>query len=115
MSDSGDTEWTVFLDAVVWHYVTRYVAESVTKPPIYAITSGATEAMNVTLADFDVGSKYLSSQGMEAMFHVSLHEIVRTCLRRSWRSKMVGCPVSCCDGKYHQWSHWKQQNWFGLC
>ena len=67
MSDSGDTEWNVFLDVVAWHYVTRYVAESVTKPPIYAITSGATEAMNATLADFDVGSKYLSSQGMEAM------------------------------------------------
>jgi len=67
MSDSGDTEWNVFLDVLAWHFATRFVADSVTKPPIYVITSGATEAMNVTLAEFEFGSKYLQSRGAASL------------------------------------------------
>jgi len=67
MSDSGDTEWNLFLDALAWHVATRFVADSVTKPPIYVITSGATEATNVTLTEFEAGSKYLHSKGAESI------------------------------------------------
>ena len=59
MSESGDTEWNVFLDAVGWHVVTRMAAESETEPPVYAITSGATEEMPVTMEDFEEGTVIL--------------------------------------------------------
>ncbi|KAL3924179.1 MAG: hypothetical protein SGARI_006085, partial [Bacillariaceae sp.] len=55
MSESGDTEWNVFLDAVAWHVVTRIAADANTPPPVYVITSGATEEMPITMDDFEEG------------------------------------------------------------
>lgn len=56
MSESGDTEWNVFLDVLAWHVVTRIAADASTPPPIYVITSGATEEMPITIEDFETGT-----------------------------------------------------------
>jgi hypothetical protein len=56
MSESGDTEWNVFLDALAWHVVIRFAAEEASIPPaVYVITSGATEEMPITIEDFEEG------------------------------------------------------------
>jgi hypothetical protein len=59
----GDTEWNVFLDALAWHVVTRMAAEAGANPPmIYAITSGATEDMPITMEDFEEGVKGMGNE-----------------------------------------------------
>ena len=62
MSESGDTEWNVFLDVYAWHIVSRIVAEasSVSSrrrpiPKLYVLSSGATEDMPITMQDFSNG------------------------------------------------------------
>jgi hypothetical protein len=57
MSESGDTEWNIFLDVRAWHIVTRVVADAKNPPPVYVITSGSTEEMPITMSDFDKGVK----------------------------------------------------------
>jgi len=56
LSAAGDTEWNVFLDALAWHVVSRMVAEADDPPMFYALATGASETMAVTIADFEAGT-----------------------------------------------------------
>jgi inosine-uridine nucleoside N-ribohydrolase len=64
MSDSGDTEWNVFLDVFAWHVVSRVAAQATTAPPMYVITTGASEKMPITKEDFVKGTALLSDSKM---------------------------------------------------
>ena len=55
----------VFLDALAWHVVTRLAAEASTPPPVYVITSGATEEMPITMEDFEDGTFLLDNEKLE--------------------------------------------------
>ena len=55
MTETGDTEWNVFIDAFSWHVVTRMIAEASTPPMMYVVTTGASEDMPIVIGDFDKG------------------------------------------------------------
>lgn len=60
LSESGDTEWNIFLDAVAWHVIARVAAQATKPPPIYVIPTGASENMAITMGDFTRGTALLS-------------------------------------------------------
>ena len=99
MSETGDTEWNVFLDAMAWHVVTRTVAESENPPPIHVIATGATEEMPITMDDFEDG---LSNSTLDEFTTDFIHQLAEGFLgageAKWWDAQLVVAMADIING-----------------
>lgn len=121
MSETGDTEWNVFLDALGWHVVTRVVADfadvSIGSPPVYVITSGATEEMPITMADFKAGVVGIESKVQSNFIKDLAASFLGAGEAKWWDAQLVVAMADVIEGlpiEESVCSHWMESTGFKI-